>query len=251
MDLVSIITPLYNAEAWIEETADSIFQQTYTNWEWIIINDYSKDSSYSKVQKLAENDWRIKLLNNDQNLKTALTRNRGIREAKGKYIAFIDADDIWHPLKLEKQISFMKETGAELSYHAYRKFRGTIDNLGSIVHVPETVNYRELLKSNVIACLSAVFDAESLGKVEMPDGFKAREDYLCWLKILKTTEKAYGMSDCLGYYRVHHTSYSSNKFEVAGLQWSLYRNHERLNIFQSAVNFSFYLFNGYLKSKII
>lgn len=250
MDLVSIITPLYNAEAWIEETAESIFKQTHTNWEWIIINDCSKDASYSIVEKLAAKDSRIKILNNETNLKTARTRNRGIQAASGKYLAFIDSDDIWHPEKLEKQISFMKATGAKLSFHAYRKFRKSIENQGQTIQVPEKVNYKDLLKSNVIACLSAMYDAEALGKVEMPDGYKAREDYLCWLRILKRIDFAYGMNECLGFYRILNTSYSANKLEVAKFQWKLYREVEKLNLFSSTVNFIFYSLHGIIKNKI-
>jgi glycosyltransferase involved in cell wall biosynthesis len=252
MDLVSIITPLYNAEAFIEETAQSIFNQTYANWEWIIINDCSKDSSLEIAQKLASKDARIKVLSNEQNLKTAQTRNNGIRESRGKYIAFIDSDDIWHPKKLETQVKFMKETGAKLSYHAYRKFRANISNQGDLITVPDKLNYVDLLKSNFIACLSAMYDAEALGRVEMPDGYKAREDYLTWLKILRTTnEYAYGTNECLGYYRILNNSYSANKLEVAKLQWKLYREVEKLNIIKAALNFTFYSLNGIIKNKII
>jgi teichuronic acid biosynthesis glycosyltransferase TuaG len=249
---VSIITPLYNAEAWIEETAQSIFNQTYQNWEWIIVNDCSKDNSLEVVQNLAKKDSRIRILSNEKNVRTAQTRNNGIRESKGKYLAFIDSDDIWHPQKLEKQVKFMQLTGAKLSYHAYRKFRGGMENQGELIRVPEKVNYNDLLKSNVIACLSAMYDTEALGKVEMPDGYKAREDYLTWLKILRTTnEYAHGINECLGYYRILQSSYSAQKKEMAILQWRLYREVEKLSLPRTVINFIFYALNGFLKASKI
>lgn len=252
MELVSIITPLYNAEKWILETANSVKAQTYSNWEWIIVNDCSTDSSLKLVEELAATDGRIKVITNSVNLKTAKTRNRGIREAKGRYIAFIDSDDIWVPEKLEKQISFMKKNGVSFSYHAYKKFRDSLACQGAVINVPESVDYKELLKTNSIACLSAIYDVEILGKIEMPDGYKAREDYLTWLKILRTRNiKAYGLSDCLGYYRILNNSYSGNKIEVSKIQWKLYREVEKLNLFQAIPTFIFYLLNGFLKYRVI
>lgn len=249
MDLVSIITPLYNAEKFIQETAESIFAQSYPHWEWIVVNDCSSDASSEIIEKYATLDPRIKLIKNEKNLKTAQTRNRGIAQAKGKYIAFIDSDDIWHPEKLSKQIEFMKRTGSSFSYHAYRKFRGSVDNTGNLITVPDELSYTDLLKSNQIACLSAVYDAETIGKFDMPDGYKAREDYLCWLNILKTIPAAHGINECLGYYRVLPNSYSSNKLEVAKLQWRVYREVEKLNVAQSAIYFLFYSCLGFIKSK--
>lgn len=252
MDLVSIITPLYNAEEWIAETAQSVLNQTYKNWEWIIVNDCSSDASQLIVESIAMADHRVKIINNEVNLKTAQTRNKGIRASKGKYIAFIDSDDIWHPQKLEKQISFMKTKGITFSYHAYKKFRGSLRDQGVLINVPEKVSYNDLLRSNVIACLSAIFDAEALGRVEMPDGYKAREDFLTWLTILRTNQiRAFGINECLGFYRVLNNSYSANKVEVAKLQWKLYREVEKLNILESAIYFSFYALNGIMKNRVI
>lgn len=252
MDLVSIITPLYNAELWIRETASSVLSQTHQNWEWIIVDDCSSDSSLAIVRELASADRRIVVLQNERNLRTAQTRNRGIRGARGRFVAFLDSDDIWHPQKLERQIEFMKMTDAALSFHAYRKFRGDLSTAGIVIHGPSKVSYRELLRTNVIACLSAMYDASKLGKVEMPDGYKAREDYLTWLKILRTTGGfAYGMHDCLGYYRIVGTSYSAKKVEMAKLQWRLYREVEQLGYFDATVSFMFYMLHGYLKAKVL
>jgi teichuronic acid biosynthesis glycosyltransferase TuaG len=251
MELVSIVTALYNAEKYIEETAQSVFAQTYTNWEWIIVNDCSKDSSAEIVEKMAQKDKRIRIIHNEKNLKTALTRNRGIDEAKGRYLAFIDSDDLWTIDKLEKQVSFMELNQASLSFHAYKKFRGDVSQTGSLIMVRDKVNYSELLKTNSISCLSAMYDTKRVGKVHMPDGYKAREDYLCWLQILKKSDYAYGMNECLGFYRIIPSSYSANKAEVAKLQWKIYRNHEKIGFLSSCIHFAFYALNGYMKYKVI
>lgn len=251
MEKVSIITPLYNAEMYILATAQSVLNQSYTNWEWIVVNDCSSDNSVKLVESLASCDPRIKLIHNSTNLKTAQTRNKGIREASGRFICFLDSDDLWHPEKLKNQVEFMLKNDYEFTFHAYKKFRESFENRGATIPVPDCVDYRDLLKTNSIACLSAMYDAKKLGKVYMPDGYKAREDYLCWLSILKRGYRAYGFNKPLGFYRILPRSYSANKLEAARNQWLLYRNHEKLNLVDCCINFSFYALNGFIKYSVI
>jgi teichuronic acid biosynthesis glycosyltransferase TuaG len=249
-DLISIITPLYNAEAWIKETAESVLKQTYQNWEWIIVNDCSKDSSVRILKELIAGDPRVIFVENEKNLGPAGSRNKALDFAKGKYIAFIDSDDLWHPLKLSKQIAFMQSTGTSLSYHSFRRFKGDFSTTsGTLMSVPERVTRRDLLKSNIIMCSTAMYNAEKVGKVEMQDGYK-REDLLAWLKILTISgDSAQGISECLGYYRVHGNSYSAKKLEMAHYQWRVYREVEGLDVLSSSFYFAFYAVKGALKSR--
>ncbi|WP_412494848.1 glycosyltransferase family 2 protein [Vibrio cyclitrophicus] len=183
--LVSIITPMFNDEKFIRATYASIVNQTYKNWEWIITDDCSTDSSYSIVRDLAKADSRIILLNNESNSGAAIARNSSINKAMGKYIAFLDADDIWESNKLEKQIDFMICNNVYLCYSDYRH----IDELGSCLNyirrTPNQVSYASLLKENVLGCLTVVYDAEEIGKFYMPI-IRKRQDFGLWLTILKT-----------------------------------------------------------------
>lgn len=250
MDLVSIITPLYNSEKFILQTAKSVLEQTYTNWEWIIIDDCSTDSSLQLVTELARQDSRVKIIRNTINLRTSKTRNRGIEEAKGKYIAFIDSDDIWLKEKLETQIHYMKSKNLLFTYHPYKKFYESEKIVGHSIYVPDRVNHEDLLKTCSIGTLSVVYDQEALGKMYMGELDK-REDFICWLSILKKIDFGYRVDKPLALYRIDKKSYSSNKLEVAKLQWRVYREFEGFNPFKSMIYFMFYSLYGYLKHKII
>lgn len=249
MSKVSIITPVYNSADYIQETAESVLNQTFKNWEWILIDDCSTDKSLSIIQKMASKDSRIKIIVNDKNIKTALSRNRGIEIATGKYIAFIDSDDLWHPQKLEKQVYFMESNNHYFSYHSFSMFYDTERKIRKILTVPEKISFSDLVKTSSIGSLAAMYNCKVIGKIMMPDGYKAKEDYLCWLEILKRCDYAFGMTDILGYYRIHPHSYSYNKKEAAFNQWRVYREYLKLNIFSSSLNFFSYALNGFIKHR--
>ena len=154
--LVSIITPLYNCEKYIEETILSVINQTYKNWEMIIVDDYSKDKGAEIVRKYRKIDSRIKLYKNEINQGVSFTRNRAIDLSLGKYIAFLDSDDLWKKEKLEKQISFMEENNIVLSYTGYEKINSD-GSLRGEIKVPEKLDYNELLKNCLIGFLTAVY----------------------------------------------------------------------------------------------
>jgi teichuronic acid biosynthesis glycosyltransferase TuaG len=245
-DLVSIITPLFNAGSFIRETLDSVINQTYQNWELLIVDDGSTDNGPAIVESLAKEDPRIKLFHNATNLGPAKTRNLAIEKASGRYIAFLDADDIWFPEKLTKQIEAMQKNGYALTYTSYQKITEGGEMLG-VIAVPDQVTYKKMLQSNFIACFTGIYDAQQLGKVYMPDIMK-RQDYGLWLKILKMTPFGYGLTEPLGYYRVRkNDSVSSNKAAAALYHWKIYREVEKMNVLVSLYYFLHYMVRGYLK----
>ncbi len=248
MPIVSIITPSYNSALLISDTVQSVLSQTFTNWEMIIIDDCSIDSSAQLVQSLIDFDSRIKLIQLSENSGAAEARNKGIEAASGRFIAFLDSDDLWNPQKLEKQINFMLENKVAFSYTAYEK----IDEKGApfqTMGVPSKVAYNDLLKTCVIGCLTAVYDTECLGKIYMPNNTK-REDFATWLKILKKIDYAYAVPEVLAQYRVYPNQSSSKKASMAQENWRLYRDIEHLNVLQAIYYFSHYAVRGLLRTKL-
>jgi teichuronic acid biosynthesis glycosyltransferase TuaG len=245
-ELVSIIMPSYNAEKFIEESINSVLAQTYQNWELLITDDVSKDNTVAIVKRYAKNEPRIRLVKKSNNGGAGVARNDSILRAKGRYIAFLDSDDLWMPEKLSKQISFMQNNKVPFSYTGYQKFTGDKKLLGEIIPPAETT-YNELLNSNVIGCLTAIYDCQELGKQYMPT-IRKRQDMALWLHILKLTPKAVGIQESLAYYRID-VGMSSNKVEMLKWQWRLYREVEQLNVIKSLKHFVIYALKGYLKYK--
>lgn len=244
---VSIITPSYNSARFIASTINSVIAQTAMSLEIIIVDDCSSDNSIEVIQSFIDRDTRIKFIKLEENSGAAVARNKAIEAASGRFIAFLDSDDLWDPEKLEKQIQFMLDKDIAFSYTAYEK----IDESGvpfDIVNVPEKISYKQLLKTNVIGCLTAMYDVEKLGKVYMPVNTK-REDFATWLTILKKVDYAYGMTDVLAQYRVYASQSSAKKTKMAKENWRLYRDIEQLNLFKSAYYFSHYAVRGVLRTK--
>lgn len=243
LELISIVMPAYNAAQYIEQSIESVLKQSYTNWELIIVDDCSVDDTYKIVDKLCLNEERIKLFRMNENSGVAMARNFAISMSRGKYIAFLDSDDLWLPDKLEKQLNLMQEKKAVISYTAYRQF--SMEKVGNLVSVPEQVTYKQLLKGNVIGCLTVMLDKERLGNLQMK---KARhEDYILWLDILKQGNIAYGLQEDLARYRKSETSLTSNKKRSALWTWQVYRQHQELSFFASIYYFIFYVCKGLLK----
>jgi glycosyltransferase involved in cell wall biosynthesis len=243
--LVSIITPVHNAYSHIEETIQSILKQTFTDWELILIDDYSSDKGIHILNKYEELDPRIHLFENPKNLGAAISRNKGIEMAKGRLIAFLDSDDLWEPNKLEIQVKFMLENKHAFSFTGYQKFRN--DTIVGQHIVPAKVNHEELLKTCSIGCLTAMYDTDQLGKVYMPI-ISRRQDFALWLKILKMIPYAYGINQPLARYRLRGDSISGNKFLAAKYQWKVYREFEHLSLLKSGYYFAHYAFFGVLKT---
>lgn len=244
---VSIITPLYNCSDFLEQTIQSVISQTYQNWEMIMVDDCSHDNSLAIAKHYAEKDERIKVIKLKKNSGAAIARNAAIAMSKGRFIAFLDSDDLWQPKKLELQISFMLDNNINFSYTAYEKINENGETF-ELIGVPEKVNYRQLLKTCVIGCLTVIYDTYKVGKVYMPNNTK-REDFATWLNILKEVDYAYGLTQPLARYRVYSNQTSSKKVSMAKENWRLYRDLEKLNLLQTIYHFSHYAVRGFLRTK--
>lgn len=245
--LVSVITPSYNAESHLPKTIESVFAQTYKNWEMLIVDDCSPDNTNRLIESYVKQDGRIKLIKLEKNSGAAVARNKAIELAQGRYIAFLDSDDRWLPHKLEAQISFMQKKDIAFSYTAYDKINEQGNIIGT-VGVPDKVAYTDLLKVCSIGCLTAMYDTKKLGKVYMPL-IRKRQDLGLWLRILKKVPYAYGIQQPLARYQVRPDSISANKRSAARYTWRLYRDVEHLNFAKALYYFCFYAVNGVFRTK--
>lgn len=242
---VSVVMTVYNAEKFLKQTIESVLNQTMKNFELIIVDDCSTDSSADIVKQYMQ-DKRIKYFKNKENLKVSKTRNFGVNQASGKYVAFIDSDDIWFETKLEKQLSFMEENDVKICYSAYRFISndGILQN--KIFHVPEKVDFKKLLKQNVITPSASMFDKELLLKYPFYAD-AVHEDFVAFLQMLKNEKLyAYGINEPLIYYRLTDGSKSRNKFKAMKMTLKSYKE-VGLNIFQRLYNLPFYVLNGIKK----
>lgn len=247
-DLVSIIMPTYNSSKVLKESIVSIQQQSYREWELLVVDDYSKDDTRDMLHEFAKCDKRIKLVLLAKNHGSGFARNEGLNLARGRFVGFLDSDDMWHPEKLEKQLAFMKEQNCGFSFTAYHVFDKEPTVVKRTVRVPEKINYRQLLKNTIIGCLTVVIDREKVGDFRMPL-LRARQDTATWLTILKKQEYAYGMAEPLAYYRVSEASLSSNKWKMLRKNWQMYRKHEGLSLIYASYVFSCYVGNALWKRR--
>ncbi len=245
---VSVIMPSYNSEQFLHATIDSVINQTFTEWELIVIDDCSSDNSNKIIDEYMQKSEKVKLISLKHNSGPAIARNRGIEESKGRYIAFLDSDDLWHPDKLSKQLSFMKKEDASLSFTGYKRIDERSDMVIGQLDVPFRVDYNELLKQNIIGCLTAIYDTQKIGKIYMPDILR-RQDFGLWLKILKKVPYAYGLNEPLAYYRVRTSSVSSNKILASKYNWKLYREVEKLPLYKAIYYFGWYTYRSILRYK--
>lgn len=244
--LVSIITPLYNSEKYIAETIESVLAQTYTNWEMIIVDDCSKDNGVRVVEEYQKKDKRIKLYKNEINRGVSYTRNKAIDLANGKYIAFLDSDDLWKKEKLEKQIKFMEDNNVVLSYTAYEKMNEDGSKRGEI-RVPDKLDYNELLKNCLINCITGVYKKEFFKNIKFKE--TKVEDYIFWLEMFKKIDFASGLNESLAIYRVNNNSRSSNKIDIVKFHWKIYREIEKLNVFKAIYYYLIYIKRGIKRYK--
>ena len=245
-DLVSIITPAYNAAAYIAETIESVLAQTYQNWEMLIVNDCSKDNTAEIVQSYAVKDKRIKLINLKQNSGAAAARNTAIQNAKGRYIAFLDSDDLWKEEKLQKQIQFMQQNEYVFTFTAYEHFKDVKENVQNSVKVSQSLNYKQALKGNQIGCLTVILDRKQIHNIQFSN--ERHEDYILWLNILKSSITAYGLNESLALYRIGNSkSISNNKLKSALWTWKVYKESQEFSMLKSAYYMLFYVMNGLRK----
>jgi glycosyltransferase involved in cell wall biosynthesis len=229
---VSIVTPLYNSAEFIADTIRSVQAQTHSNWEMLIVDDFSTDNGADIVRLFAENDKRIKLISLDENCGAAVARNKAIEVASGEFIAFLDSDDLWKPQKLEKQLFFMKENNYSFSFTSYEIINDAGVDLKQVIKADKLITYSRALRRNPIGCLTAMYSVTALGKVYMPL-IRKRQDQGLWLKILREGTIAYGLNEPLALYRLRKNSISSKKLDLVKYQWQLYRHVENLGFLRS------------------
>lgn len=234
--IVSIVVPVYNAGKYIKQTINMVRRQSFKDWELILVDDCSSDSSVRIINDCMI-DERIKLFRQPKNMGAANARNRGIAEASGSYIAFLDADDIWNTEKLKKQLEFMKKNRCAFSYTAYEFGDENAIGTGKIVHVMPTISYKQALSRTIIFTSTVMFDMDKITKetISMPD--VPSEDTATWWKILRNGYDAYGLDENLTVYRRPKQSLSSNKKEAVKRIWNLYRNVEGLSLPKALINF--------------
>lgn len=245
--LVSIIMPSYNTAPYIEETIQSVLNQTYTNWEMIIVDDYSTDNTDEVLSRIS--DSRIRIFKNDRNSGAAVSRNRALCEAKGQWIAFLDSDDLWMPEKLEKQISFMEKNGYSFSYTNYEEIDVYGNKTGVSVTGPKKITKTGMFNYCWPGCLTVMYNAEQIGKIQIAD-IKKNNDYAMWLKICKKAD-CYLLNECLSLYRKGRVgSVSSHSIKtMIGWHYKLYRDAEQLGVLKSIFNTGRNLIFGFYKKK--
>lgn len=222
--LVTVVTPVHNAAATLAAAVASVQAQTLPDWEMILVNDGSTDGSGALAASLAAADPRLRRDGWAENRGAAAARNAGIRAARGRYIAFLDADDLWRPEKLAVQIGYMQDTGAPFTFAAIERIDGAGRVLGRS-SVPARVDHAGLLRGNVIPCQTAAYDRAHYGAVEMPPLWR-RQDYGLWLALLRQGGEAHGIDRVLASWRMRAGSLSSNKFRAAAGTWEVYRAAE-------------------------
>lgn len=221
--LVSIVMPMHNCERFVGESIESVLAQTYPDWELLIVDDCSKDASVSIVREYMEKDPRVRLFENETNKGAAESRNYALREAKGKWIAFLDSDDLWYPEKLEKQIRFMEEKGVHFSYTQYVEMDEEGNPLPTLMTGPKKIGRCKMKCYNFLGCLTVMYDAEQVGLVQIPD-LKKRNDYAMWLKAVKKAP-CYLLPEVLATYRVRTSGSITNRGQS---KWALVKHHYRL-----------------------
>lgn len=245
---ISIITPVYNCEKLIEKTIECVLNQTYKNWEWLLVDDCSPDDSAIIIKKYAKNDNRIKYFKLSENSGAAVTRNKALAESTGRFVAYLDADDLWKNDKLEKQVKFMLENQYSFTCTDYEKITETGNSLNKIIKIPKKVDYNLFLRNTIIQTVGVMVDTKLTGKelLKMPN-IRRRQDAATWCQLLKNGHDCYECPENLSYYRVVTNSLSSNKFKAIKMNWYWYRKIEKLSLWKACYCFIGYAFNGVRK----
>lgn len=241
--LVSVVIPAFNCLDYIEETLESVLAQTFDDFEVIVVDDASTDGSLALLNRLAATDSRVQILASEDNIGQAACRNNATREASGTYIAFMDADDVWRPAKLKRQLAFMQDQNLPFTFCGY----GTIDEDGNVLMadlgIPGETDYYALLKSNTICTSSVVYNRDLLGVIDMPERPTRREDWISWLVVSrKLGGTVYGLSQPLCMIRRVKGSSSSSKLKVLPGHWAVYRDVAGLGIFRSIYYLAHFMF---------
>ena len=243
--LVSIVTPCYNSAAFITETLNAVLAQRYTNWELIVVDDRSTDDTCQIVEAFASRHNGIRLIALKDNGGVSNARNIGLAEAKGKYIAFLDSDDIWLKDKLSRQVNYMEKELLPLTFCAYKRINEQGKVISGQVPVPHTVDYNALLAHNVVIFSTSMMLKSAIGDLKFSRA--GHEDWIFLLKLLKQCRQGYGINQALAYYRVRQNSVSSNKLKAIGYTWKIFRESEGISFLRSAILLGKYAVSASLK----
>lgn len=247
-ELVSIITPVYNCAKLLPKTIESVINQTYKNWEMILVDDCTPDNSAEIIKEYMKDESRIKYFKLDNNSGAAVARNKALELSKGRFIAYLDADDLWRPEKLQKQVDFMLKNDYAFTCTDYEKINEEGDSLNKIVKIPREVNYNLFLRNTIIQTVGVMVDTNKTGKelLVMPN-IRRRQDAATWCQLLKNGFNCYECPENLSYYRVVSNSLSSNKFKAIKMNWYWYRKIEKLPLWKTFYCFIGYAFNAVKK----
>ncbi len=246
--LISIITPVYNCEKFLKFTIESVINQTYSNWELILVDDCSTDNSAKVAKKYSQKDSRIKYFKLSENSGAAIARNYALNKALGRFVAYLDSDDMWKSNKLEKQMLYMLENKIAFSCTDYEKIDEHGHSLNKIIKIPKIVDYDLFLRNTIIQTVGVMIDVQLTGKkiLEMPN-IRRRQDAATWCQLLKNGFDCYECPETLSYYRVVSNSLSSNKFKAMKMNWYWYRKIEKLPLWKTCYCFIGYAFNAVKK----
>lgn len=240
-ELVSIIVPTYNTEKFIELTIQSVQSQTYKNWEMILVDDASTDETVKIISEFAKADNRIKLFQLPNNSGNGFARNVALSKATGKYIAYLDADDLWFPMKLEKQIQFLKANNLPFTFSFYDCIDEDGNSLNRRVEAPINLTYNQLFFCNHVGNLTALYDAEYFGKIVI-EATQKRQDWRLWLTIVKQIKETKPVPEPLAFYRIRKDSISSSKFKLIKHNFGVYRDFHGYNFVNSILLMTRFLF---------
>ncbi len=246
LPLVSIIMPAYNCSKCISESIESVINQTYKNWELLIVDDCSNDNTLDVINNYAQLDTRIRVFKNEKNSGQVVSRNKALKIAKGKYIAFLDSDDLWKERKLYIQINLMQKNNLPFTFSNYERINVENKKIGKDVKTPNQITAKQLLKNTIIGCLTVVVDRSIVGNFEMPN-LKHGEDTFTWYTILNRGFIATGIQEVLASYRVSFKSSSGNKLKAAKLYWKALKSETKLSFFTRLYYFNSYAIHAILK----
>jgi len=243
--LVSIITPTYNSEQFISDAIKSVQSQTYSDWEMIIVDDCSKDKTVDIIQNFMEDDHRIHLIQLNKNSGAGIARNNAINVSKGRYIAFLDSDDLWLPEKWSKQIEVMQAQSVPFTFSFYVCMKEKVNLLNKRIEAPLNLSYRQLFFCNFVGNLTGIYDTDYFGKIAI-SSIRKRQDWMVWLTVLKKLKVASPVAESLALYRVRQDSISASKFSLLKHNYAVYRKFHRFNVIVSLVCMIGFLFTQLL-----
>jgi teichuronic acid biosynthesis glycosyltransferase TuaG len=244
-DLVSVVMPIYNSEKYLGQAIDSVLSQSHRNWELHLVDDCSADSSPEIVKAYSRKDSRILPGSTGVNSGAAVARNIGIEQAKGRYLSFLDSDDVWDSAFLEHQLQFMKLRNARVVFCSYKRMDESLTReVKRIFVAPDLVTYKDTLKTCSLNALTTVIDTNGLGVIRMPERAALREDFAYFLSLLREVGCAYGNKEVLAAYRMRDGSISSNKRRIMKYQWNVYRRIENIGVAKSLYLLGCWMLHG-------